>query len=153
MKKEAFTLLELVVVIIILGVLATQYARMVEKGRYAEARQILGDLRKLAIAYRLANGTITGITNADVNIGTAADQVPSSCRSSHYFWYYVSGATADPLFVALAGRCTSGGKPPQGPTVTGYEDRLYLWSNLTTGADTWAGCVGTGCSISTPPPY
>jgi hypothetical protein len=46
---------------------------MVEKTRGAEATVILGDIRNLAYKYRLENGTINGIQNSDVNIGTAAD--------------------------------------------------------------------------------
>jgi prepilin-type N-terminal cleavage/methylation domain-containing protein len=42
MTKKGFTLLELIVVIVIIGVLATlgltQYASMVERGRSAEAK-------------------------------------------------------------------------------------------------------------------
>ncbi len=113
MVKKAFTLLELVVVIIILGVLATlgftQYGRMVERARGAEARMILGDMRKLAFAYRLANGTLTGITNADLNVGTDVDQIPGTgygnCRSSHYFIYKLEdGCCADPMVSLRASR-------------------------------------------------
>jgi len=136
--KKSFTLLELVVVIIILGVLATlgltQYGSMVERGRIGEAIANLGDMRKLAIAYRLANGSVTGMANADVNIGTAADQLPNwpNCRSTHYFTYFIDTAQADPVVRGIAVRCTSGGKPPQGSGQ--YE--LNLWTNLVTGEDT-----------------
>jgi prepilin-type N-terminal cleavage/methylation domain-containing protein len=116
-KEHGFTLLELVVVILIIGVLATlaftQYGRMVEKTRGAEARQILGDMRKLAYAYRLANGTLTGIAYSDVNIGPGSDQIPYPCRSSHYFSYYVSVYVSDPVFRGVAWRCTANGKAPQ----------------------------------------
>ena len=150
---RGFTLLELVVVIIILGVLATlgftQYGRMVERARGAEARQILGEIRKLAIAYRLANGSVAGITDADVNIGTAADQIPNPCTPSHYFYYQVSANTSDPTFVAYAVRCQSGGKTPQGPAGSMYDYLLYLSTNCATGADIWSGYpFGTK-----PPPY
>jgi len=121
--KKAFTLLELVVVIIILGVLATlgltQYGRMMERARRAEAKQIIGDMRKLAIAYWLANGTVTGISNADVNIGTAEDQIPSQCRSSHYYRYHAE--ISGPYLYQQAIRCTSGGKDPQGNQEHYYE--------------------------------
>jgi len=140
MMKKAFTLLELVVVIIILGILATlgftQYGRMVERGRGAEARAILGDLRNLAFAYRLANGTITGIANADVNIGTATDQIPSACTPTHYFRYEISGYTADPMFIATAYRCVAGGKTPQG-SGGAYDNYIQLRTYLDSGRDDW----------------
>ena len=53
--KRGFTLLELMVVIIILGVLATlgvmQYQAAIEKSRGAEARQVIGQLRSQCAAY------------------------------------------------------------------------------------------------------
>jgi prepilin-type N-terminal cleavage/methylation domain-containing protein len=141
--NKAFTLLELVVVILIIGVLATlaftQYGRMVEKTRGAEARQILGDMRKLAYAYRLANGTLTGIAYSDVNIGPGSDQIPYPCRSSHYFSYYVSVYVSDPVFRGVAWRCTANGKAPQwggDPNAC-----IYLESNLTTGSEVFVGCT------------
>jgi len=131
--NKSFTLLELVVVIIILGVLATlgftQYGRMVERGRGAEAKMIMGDIRKLAIAYRLANGSVTGMTNANVNIGESADQIPSGCKSTHYFSYGID-ANSDPWIYVYAARCTAGGKSPPG-----VKHLYILGTNLVTGED------------------
>lgn len=135
--KKGFTLLELIVVIIIVGVLATlgftQYGRMVDRARGAEARMILGDIRKFAAAYRLENGTVSGIAVANVNIGTAADNIPSACTGTHYFSYGIT--SSDPSVTITATRCTTGGKTPQG--VSGLT--LILTSNITTGVDTWTG--------------
>ncbi len=153
--KKAFTLIELIVVIIIVGILAavgiSQYSKMVEKGRGAEARMILGQIRKLAYEYYLQNGTITGMANSDINVGTASNQIPgpndSDCRSTYYFRYGISGYASNPTFVAYAGRCPSGGKPPQ----KAYDDStstLYLSSNFSTGVDYWSGYP-----LGNPPPY
>lgn len=129
MKKEAFTLLELIIVIIILGVLVTlgftQYIRMVEKARGAEAKQILGDIRKLAIAYCLANGAITGISNRDLNIGTGSDMIPSTCNNTHYFSYFAY-VEADGVHLNIgANRCQSGGKSPDWSGPAGASLRLH----------------------------
>jgi len=138
--KRAFTLLELIVVIIILGILATlgltQYGRMVERSRGAEAKAIVGDIRKLATAYRLERGNLTGFTAANANIGTAADQIPSACAASHYFNYGV--AAAGNVVTITATRCTVNGKTPNGTTA----GTLTLASDLSTGIDTWGGTGG-----------
>jgi len=134
--KKGFTLLELIVVIIIVGVLATlgltQYGSMVEKMRRAEAIQVLADIRKLAYTYWLANGSMTALTDADVNIGEGQDQIPRYCRPSHYFQYQIVPGYPSAC-VALATRCTSGGKNPQW-------SELYLIEMIvvmTNGSTTW----------------
>ena len=113
--QKGFTLLELIVVIIIIGILATlgftQYTKTVEKMRMAEARGILGFIRKNIIGYQLQNGTISGMTEGYLGIGTSSDQIPSTCNSNYYFSYSV--AVAAPQAWLYAFRCTAGGKPPQ----------------------------------------
>ncbi len=130
--RKGFTLLELIVVIIILGILATlgltQYQRMIEKARGAEAKAILGDIRKFAAAYRLEYGDVT---DDGANIGAADQNFPSACRASHYFKY--SQVWADPLLTITASRCAVGtGKTPGFAT---YD--ITLASDLATGIDNW----------------
>jgi prepilin-type N-terminal cleavage/methylation domain-containing protein len=143
--KKAFTLLELIVVIVILGILATlgfsQYTLVVEKGRLAEAIATIGNMRQLAYEYYLKNGTLATLTNDDVG-------VTNTCDSSHYFRYWVGG-TSNTYADLVADRCTSGGKTPNAsrqyefytefyPT-TGRSDFCCYWSS-----DTSTGILGYG---------
>ena len=143
--KKGFTLLELVVVIIILGVLATlgitQYGSMVERSRDAEAKTVLGDMRKLAVAYWLQNGSVTGMTMTDLNIGPGADQIPGpdTCRGTHYFYYWANADSGPNHMNFVAYRCASGGKPPQG-----QGRYVLLWTNFVNGIEGWSTCVAPG---------
>ena len=150
MNRKGFTLLELVVVIIILGILATlgigQYLTMVERSRGAEARNILGQVRSAAAAHYLEYGTLTAVApapafdNTRAGIGTTAlGMIPTAgaCASTHFFAYTVVPSSAS-AFGATATRCTAGGKTPQGPSGL----TLVLTTNLQTGSDTWSGTGG-----------
>lgn len=141
LNKKGFTLLELIVVIIIVGILATlgitQYTRLIEKSRGAEARAILGDIRKKAAAYRLEKGTLAGAGDAAMDITEIEGDIPSKCASSHYFSYGV--AVEDPTITITATRCAAGtGKTPGAAAATAGQT-LTLKATLTTGADVWGG--------------
>jgi prepilin-type N-terminal cleavage/methylation domain-containing protein len=125
--RKGFTLLELIVVIMIIGVLGslgfTQYTRVVERGRSAEAKIILGQIRSAQEAYKLENG---GYTTA---MGDLAVETPTACISTHYFTYSV--AVAD---IGIATRCiNNNGKPPNGPAAYGVTLRYAsgVWSGST----------------------
>ena len=138
--KKGFTLLELMIVIIILGVLATlgvmQYQAAIEKSRGAEARQILGQLRTQCAAIFMATGSGATCTAGNLRIGTDTDMIPSACRNTHYFSYAVAGAASG--LTATATRCTAGGKSPNGAVA----DTLTLTTDYSSGTDTWASTGG-----------
>jgi prepilin-type N-terminal cleavage/methylation domain-containing protein len=117
--KKGFTLLELIVVIIILGILATlgytQYTRMVEKGRISEVVITFHSMRDCAIAHYIEYGTVATMSNADFGLGSDSTSIPTSCVSTNYFSYGWSTPPGDTSkrIALLADRCTSGGKTPQ----------------------------------------
>ena len=125
--KRGFTFLELIIVIIILGILATlgfsQYTKLIERGRTAEAKLVLGTIRSAEETYFAENSAYTG-TITDLLVS-----VPTACTVTSYFSY---GTTAA---VATATRCSAGGKAPQGPA-TPYT------ITLTYAGAVWGGSAG-----------
>ena len=129
-NKRAFTLIELIIVIVLVGILAaigiTQYSLMVEKSRTAEAKVRIGAMRTLAYQYYLDNGTLTGMQNADVG-------VDNTCSSTDFYAYWISNGGT---WVNLAAtRCTSGsgGKTPNASRAYYY----YLQFYPGTGQSVW----------------
>ncbi len=105
-NRRAFTLLELILVVIIIGVLAslglTNYTKTIEKSRLAEARMILGQIRTAQEGYKLENGSRT----TDLSLLGLGD-LPGAACDTKYYYRYTSTTT-----VGTATRCTSGGKTP-----------------------------------------
>jgi len=66
-KKSAFTLLELIIVVIVIGILASlalpRYLIVVEKSRAAEAKSILKDIRMAQARYSVQYGTFDNSAN------------------------------------------------------------------------------------------
>ena len=122
--RQGFTLIELIVVIIIVGILAsvgmTQYTKMVEKGRATEARVVLGSLRTAQIGQNFEYGSYAVM--ASLGIGA-----PATCTTTHYFSY---ACTTDGTCTAI--RCAAAGKTPN---TTAYT------KNLTVGG-VWGGDAG-----------
>jgi len=108
--RKGFTLVELIVVIIIIGILAsvgmTQYTKVVEKGRAAEARLILGTLRSAEIGEYIENGAYQPVSGLGVS-------APTGCVSTHYFWYACDNLTG----TCTATRCPLGSGKTPGSTV------------------------------------
>ncbi|MFA5090473.1 MAG: type II secretion system protein [Candidatus Omnitrophota bacterium] len=127
--KQAFTLLELIITIVIVGVLATlgftQYTITVEKARTAEAIAQIGFMRKLAYEYYFKYGSLDGIQNSDV-------EVDYTCRTTNFYSYLVY--SPNPLWCNLAAyRCTGGGKAPNASRGYIYYLQYYPGS----GQETW----------------
>lgn len=123
--KRGFTLLELIVVIIIIGILATlgvtQYTKVIEKGRTAEARMILGQIRTAQEAYKLESSTGSYATT----LSALPVEAPANCAQTTHYFSYVTDATK-----GTATRCTGlTGKQPGGPSYT--IDLTYATSAFT----------------------
>ncbi len=92
--KKGFTLLELIIVIIILGILATigfvAYGKIIEKGRRAEGAAVLGTIRSQTIIREQESGVID---NAYLN-STLGLPITSACDSKFYFYYTTDATTA-----------------------------------------------------------
>ena len=126
--KKGFTLVELIIVIIVVGVLAsigmTQYTKVVEKGRAAEARMILGTLRTAEITANIENGAY--VVTASLGVS-----VPTACTNTHYFSYACTAAG-----LCTATRCSANGKTPNVAAADVYTKTL----NAADGA--WGGTAG-----------
>jgi len=129
--KKGFTLLELIVVIIIIGILATlgfaQYSKTLEKGRSAEAKEILGNLRSAEEAYYQEYDVYA------TDITTIAINAPTACTATHYFSYSAAGTTTA-AGIGTALRCTTLGKTPQAGT--------QYTVNVTWATGAWGGTSG-----------
>ena len=127
-KIQAFTLVELIIVVIIVGILAslglTQYSNIVEKARLAEVKMRIGTMRQLAHEYYWEHGTFEGITNADIG-------VDNTCSSDSYYKYWQTGGSS--TYIALVGtRCSTTGKPPAASRIYQVVFRMYV-----NGSQTW----------------
>lgn len=144
--RRGFTLIELIVVIIIVGILAavgiSQYSLTVEKGRTAEAKIRLGVMRQLAYEYYLANGTFDDITSEYLGVG-------GGCTSAGFYEYWIPSLGPISIYLGSA-RCASGGKTPNSRKYTlmlkfcptcSTTDTWYCWYEED-GTDTCFGLPG-----------
>lgn len=128
-KNKGFTLIELIIVVITVGILAalglTQYNLVIERSRTTEAKMRIGVMRNTAYEYYLENGSLTGISDAYLG-------VDFTCTPTNFFRYRHSlGGSSNVSF--YASRCTSGGKTPNTPR----EYYFYMRYDATTGQSDW----------------
>lgn len=135
--KKAFTLLELLVVIIIIAILVGiaygTYRGQMEKGRSAEAYANLATLRKLAMLYYYEHGDFpvasSSTNDINTNLPLGSD---GACLSSEYYFNYECQDTG----VCVAHRCTAGGRSPTRPSGMDYNYTIDAASgNITPDGD------------------
>ncbi|GEM_PF-927246 len=131
-SNKSFTLVELVIVIIIVGILAsiglTQYEAVVERSRTAEAKIQFALMRDYVVSYYLEHGTVAGMQNEDVG-------VDDTCVPTHYYRYGISSLYCEDPAVPIslhAQRCKSDGKTPNARSPDEYLLTLEYW--VATGA-------------------
>jgi len=149
---RAFTLLEMIFVLLIIGILAAlgfaQYQRMIERAHGAEARSVLGGIRTQAAGLWITNHSFgsaptvatTLFVNTNLGLGSEVSHIPTACASagssiSYFFSYDVTPDAGGTGFTATATRCTVNGKNPPGSTA----DTLQLITDFQAGSDVWKG--------------
>lgn len=111
--RSGFTLIEVLIVVIILGILASiavpQYASSIEKAKTGEAKTNLGSILTGEKLYFLENETYIDLADiAAINSNLDVD------ISGKYFTYAVSGASTS----AFLGTATRSGGPYSTQTIT-----------------------------------
>lgn len=153
--RRGFTLVELIVVIIIVGVLATlglsQYQTVIERSRGAEARQVISTLRSACAALYMQDNETEGCTAAALGLSAgapAAGEIPGAeCGLTNFFRYTV-GNIGNGLDTATftAIRCAAGGKNPNRAGATALTTFLQLVVDYAPGAgqqmDAWNSAGG-----------
>lgn len=125
MEKQAFTLIEMVVVCLIIGVLMAigipSYYRSAETAKCKEAMQTLNTISSGAFAFYAENNTFTGIsvpvinTQSGVNIVNNAD------------WTYSAAATGGGIGFTITGTRLKGPHQAAGNTVISL-DQNHVWA-------------------------
>lgn len=132
-SRSGFTMLELLMVVIIIGILATlalpQYMSFIEKARATEAINTMGAIRTAENLAKLELGSYTAdATNLSISFPTAG--------SATYWTYGLSGAS-DTGFVVTATRTSkkvAAGIAGQTITLTWNDATGESWSGSHVGA-------------------
>ena len=110
MYKKGFTLLEILVVIIIIGILATlalpQYMKTTKKARAGEAVSNIGSLRGALLRYYQEHDKFPEGSSDDEKISQLDIENPAT-RPGSYFDYSFSGTSPDDLVITATGKANT----------------------------------------------
>lgn len=107
--SKGFTMIELMIVIIIIGLLASvgivQYGRAVANAKNSQAKAVLGEMRKAALAFQSLNGTWPTTTSIIVDLdGDAVPDISFNTPDSDDFTFTsAAGGTGTATKTASAG--------------------------------------------------
>ena len=136
-----FTLIELIIVIIIIGILAAiaipMYTRVVERGRAAEAYTNLGILKTLAQAYYMEHSVYPVLADLPTDLLQVGNGA-AACGgvTPYYYNYKCDGNLTSPTCTAT--RCVNSGKHPGLPqgTTSWWYTLHWLTSAISCGGGT-----------------
>ncbi|MFA5304716.1 MAG: prepilin-type N-terminal cleavage/methylation domain-containing protein [Candidatus Omnitrophota bacterium] len=122
--KKGFTLMELIIVVIIIGILAMiglpQFFNVAERGRSSEAASILGAIRSAQLRYYAEHSAMTSnCTDLDVEIGNLRYFNAPVCTSATKNGFLASMASQAgnytlSIYDNASGLCCSTGTCPKG---------------------------------------
>ena len=110
-KRHAFTLIELIIVVIVIGILATlavpQFLKATERAKIAKAKNALGLLAKAEKLYRAEKDTyvVTAVNGANTVLGSYMELQDVDADQD---WSYAVGGVSASGFTATATRLGSG---------------------------------------------
>jgi len=109
-RKKAFTLIELIIVVVIVGILALiaipRYFANVAKAKRISAYKTLHLIRDTLLAYYAVNGAYPADNSFPITVIVDGDTVYNLSRSNSNYWqynYYLTGSYANTINADLAG--------------------------------------------------